>query len=245
MRILIAEDEDYLQKLYCDILAAKGHQVVGKAFNGLEAVRLYRSLDPPPDCVIMDHRMPLCDGLSATRQTLELDPKARIIFASADQGVVGQALEAGAQAFLAKPFSISELRQAIESPLELVHVYLATREGLPVTSIQRREGGLDPDLFSSMLSAIDDFASHSLSGLSPSSHHLSKLEYGPWTIGVHLAVYFRLILVYQGYSDAFLKLRLKQTVASVEQSYGSRLQAWNGSREGLEGLEAMLKNLGV
>jgi len=83
----------------------KGHEVVGQAYNGEEAISQYRALQPPPDCVLMDHRMPLADGLTATRGIKELDPEARIIFASADVGIMEEASQAGAEAFLAKPFS--------------------------------------------------------------------------------------------------------------------------------------------
>lgn len=221
----------------------KGFEVLGQALNGIEVVELYRQLDPRPDWVIMDHRMPLADGLTATRRIKAIDPEARIVFASADLTIVKEALEVGADAFLAKPFSVQELCQILEEPLRVVQVYVATALGLPVASVQKGEGSLDPDLFTSMLTAIDDFVSHSLSSLVPTRHYLSRMDYGPWSIGVHLAASFRLILVYTGYADQFLQMRLKQTVTAIEERYGRKLHNWDGDRQSVEGLEKLMEPL--
>jgi len=243
LRILIAEDEDYLQRLYSEIFDLKGHDVVGQAYNGQEAVDLYRELDPPPDCVLMGHRMPITNGLFATREIIELHPKARVIFASADEGIMKEALKAGAEAFLAKPFSVQELCQALEQPLKVVYVYLASNGGLQMASYQKGEAGLDPDLFTAMLSAIDDFVSHSLGSLAPTRHHLSRMEYGPWSIGVHLAPDFRLILVYSGFADRFLQYLLEQTVNHIESRYKESLTNWDGNRKELAGIERLLEQV--
>lgn len=221
----------------------KGHDVVGQAYNGDEAVSMYRTLVPPPECVLMDHRMPVSDGITATRQIRELDPKARIIFASADVGIMEEAIEAGAEAFLAKPFSVQELVQALEEPLKVVYVYLASNTGLPMASHQTQETGLDPDLFTSMLSAIDDFVSHSLGSLVPKRQHLSRMDYGPWSIGIHLASCFRLILVYSGFADQMLQSILERTVREIEFRYGKIMARWDGNRHDLSGIEALLERL--
>ncbi len=243
MRVLIAEDEEYLQRLYFEIFEMKGHKVVGQAYNGEEAVELFRGLDPAPDCVLMDHRMPGADGITATIKIRELDPQVRIIFASADVGIMEEAIEAGAEAFLAKPFSVQELVQALEEPLQVVYVYLASNNGLPMASYQTEETSLDPDLFTSMLSAIDDFVSHSLGSLAPTRHHLSRMDYGPWSIGIHLASHFRLILVYSGFADQMLQSILERTVKDIEFRYGRVMVKWDGNRRDLAGIEGLLERL--
>jgi two-component system chemotaxis response regulator CheY len=67
-----------------------------------------------PVIIIMDQRMPVKDGVSATQEILNMDPKATIFFGSADLHIEKEALAAGAKGFLLKPFRIEELLEAIE-----------------------------------------------------------------------------------------------------------------------------------
>ena len=125
----------------------------------------------------------------------------------------------------------------------VVYVYLASNTGLPMASHQTEETGLDSDLFTSMLSAIDDFVSHSLGSLAPKRHHLSRMDYGPWSIGIHLATNFRLILVYSGFADQMLQSILERTVKDIEFDYGKVMANWDGNRQDLKGIEALLERL--
>ena len=99
--------------MYRDILEANGHTVVGIASDGEEAVRKYREMNEKPVIIIMDQRMPVKDGVSATQEILEMDPSATIFFGSADLHIEKEALAAGAKGFLLKPFRIEELLTAI------------------------------------------------------------------------------------------------------------------------------------
>ncbi len=112
-RILLVDDEPYIQALYGDILSRAGHDVVDTAYNGEEALLKYELLDPPPDLVLMDHRMPIKNGLDATREIRELDPDARVLFVSADQTVRDKVQAAGAVGFIEKPFNIVKLLETI------------------------------------------------------------------------------------------------------------------------------------
>ncbi len=67
-----------------------------------------------PVVIIMDQRMPVKDGVSATHEILEMDPKATIFFGSADLHIEKEAKAAGAKGFLLKPFRIEELLAAIK-----------------------------------------------------------------------------------------------------------------------------------
>jgi two-component system cell cycle response regulator CpdR len=88
MQVLIAEDEREAAELYRMVLETRGH-VVTLTFNGKDCVDVYRkalehAADKPSfDVVVLDYRMPLMDGLQAAKEILEVEPKQRIIFASA------------------------------------------------------------------------------------------------------------------------------------------------------------------
>jgi len=84
------------------------------ASDGDEAVQKYLALNKKPVIVIMDQRMPVKDGVTATQEILKHDPSAKILFGSADLKVKTDALRAGATDFLLKPFRMDVLLSAIE-----------------------------------------------------------------------------------------------------------------------------------
>jgi len=56
--IFIIDDEAILHRLYKDVFSIKGHQVIGDAYDGAEAIEKFKLMDPRPDVIILDHRMP-------------------------------------------------------------------------------------------------------------------------------------------------------------------------------------------
>ena len=113
--IFIIDDEAILHRLYKDVFAIKGHQVVADAYDGEEAVEKYATLEPKPDVVILDHRMPNKDGLEAMKEILGIEPKARIVFISADANVKEEAIKKGAISFGLKPVTIRHMLDLVES----------------------------------------------------------------------------------------------------------------------------------
>lgn len=113
-RIFIVDDEPMLHELYGEIIGFNRHEIVANAYNGEEAVEIFREMDEPPDIIIMDHRMPNKDGVETTKEILKIDPNIKIIFASADTAVRGAALASGARSFLSKPFAVADLMDAIK-----------------------------------------------------------------------------------------------------------------------------------
>jgi len=111
--VFLVDDEKFIVDLYRDILEANGHTVVGVASDGDEAVKKYKDLKEKPVIIIMDQRMPVRDGVSATQEILKMDPSATIFFGSADLHIEKEAMAAGAKGFLLKPFRIEELLAAI------------------------------------------------------------------------------------------------------------------------------------
>lgn len=116
-KVLIVEDDVSLADLYEMVVEAHGYKVVGKAENGKEAVKLYKTLSEKPDVVLMDHRMPIMTGLEASREILEYDPEAKIIIATADKGVKAEIKSLNIQSFKGKPFSNEKLIDNIEKAL--------------------------------------------------------------------------------------------------------------------------------
>ncbi|TFG23087.1 MAG: response regulator [Promethearchaeota archaeon] len=115
--IFIIEDDISLQKLYDMILSTSGHQVVGLANNGEEGVKLYESFSVKPEIIIMDHRMPIKNGIEATKEILKISNHSKIIFVSADNSVKNLALSIGAIEFIEKPFSMEKFLKIIKNVL--------------------------------------------------------------------------------------------------------------------------------
>lgn len=117
MTILIVDDEPILHELLRDIFELNGYEVVGDAYDGVEALRVYRTLAlsyKSPDVVIMDHRMPRKDGVETAVEMLEIDGSTKILFASADESARERALGIGAVGFIKKPFKIPEILGAVK-----------------------------------------------------------------------------------------------------------------------------------
>ncbi len=123
-RVLIVEDDDSLRDLYRIALKLKGHEVIGIAGDGNEAVDMFRNFSIKPDIVLMDHRMPGKNGLEATREILSMNGKSKVIFASADNSVIEEAISLGARSFKSKPFSLEKLCSNIKKAMNSRYIKL-------------------------------------------------------------------------------------------------------------------------
>ena len=116
VRVVIAEDEAIIRLDLKEILEEEGYEVVGETGRGDEAVTLVR--ENKPDLAILDIRMPGMDGLSAAREiTAERAAAVLILTAYSQRNLIEEARDAGALAYLVKPFQRSELIPAIEVAL--------------------------------------------------------------------------------------------------------------------------------
>jgi len=112
-RVVIAEDEAIIRLDLKETLEEEGYEVVGETGRGDEAVRLVRELRP--DIAVLDVKMPGVDGLTAAREiTAERLCAVLILTAFSQRELVEQARDAGALAYLVKPFQRSELVPGIE-----------------------------------------------------------------------------------------------------------------------------------
>jgi len=112
MRVLIAEDEALIRMDLREMLTEEGHEVVGEARDGAEAVALARSLGP--DIVFMDVKMPGTDGLEAAA-VISAERIAPVVMVTAfsQQAYVEAASDAGAMAYLVKPFTKRDIMPAM------------------------------------------------------------------------------------------------------------------------------------
>lgn len=112
-RVLVAEDEALIRLDLVELLTDEGFEVIGQAADGEEAVKLARELKP--DLVIMDVKMPRMDGIAAAESIAE-ERIAPIVMLTAfsQRDLVERARDAGAMAYVVKPFDSSDLIPAIE-----------------------------------------------------------------------------------------------------------------------------------
>ena len=111
-RVVVAEDEAVIRMDLVEMLRELGHEVVGEAFNGQQAVDLVREKNP--DLVFLDIAMPERDGLSAAEE-IAGDDLCAVVMVTAFSGrdVATQAAEAGAVGYVVKPFTMADLEPAI------------------------------------------------------------------------------------------------------------------------------------
>src|SRR6202042_3554098 len=112
-RVLIAEDEALIRLDLKEMLEEEGYSVVGEASDGQQAIDLAVSLRP--DLVILDVKMPVLDGISAAeRVAADMIAPVVILTAFSQRELVERARDAGAMAYLGKPFTKADLVPAIE-----------------------------------------------------------------------------------------------------------------------------------
>jgi len=131
IRVLLADDQTVVREGLAMLLRfSPGLEVVAAAADGNDAVRLAEQLRP--DVVLMDLRMPRCDGVEATRRILAAQPATQVIVLTtyADDESVFAALDAGARGYLTKDASADEIQRAIRT----VHAGQALLD----PSVQRR-----------------------------------------------------------------------------------------------------------
>jgi two-component system chemotaxis response regulator CheY len=112
-RVLVVDDAAFMRKVVSDALSKGGHEVIGEASTGVEAIARYRELQP--ELTTLDITMPEMDGLTALKEIMAIDPRARIIMCSAlgQESKVLEAIKSGAKDFVVKPFKVERVLDAV------------------------------------------------------------------------------------------------------------------------------------
>ncbi len=114
-RVLIADDHGLVRDTLAEAVADAGFEVVGRAADGLQAVR--SAVELQPDLVLMDISMPVMDGIDATRKLLLRVPDAKVVLLTMYTGenLLAESREAGAVGYVAKDASEEQVVGALEA----------------------------------------------------------------------------------------------------------------------------------
>lgn len=115
VRILVAEDESLIRLDIVETLNEAGYEVVAEAGDGESAVKL--ASEHEPDLAVLDVKMPKLDGISVAEKLQELSIPVVMLTSFSDTDLVKRASEAGAMAYVVKPFSSNDLLPAIQIAL--------------------------------------------------------------------------------------------------------------------------------
>jgi CheY-like chemotaxis protein len=116
LRVLVVDDEDAVREVVADTIQYAGHDVVGTAKDGAEAVTRARELKP--DLVVMDIKMPQMNGVEAMRAILAGGTARWVMLISGEYRMLGftkeDIMDGGAAAFMEKPFDVAKLLSLLE-----------------------------------------------------------------------------------------------------------------------------------
>ncbi|MHA1973215.1 MAG: response regulator transcription factor [Candidatus Hodarchaeales archaeon] len=116
VRIFIIDDDKDIVFLFRQLLNLSGHEVVATAYNGDQAIKIFKELqskEKKPDVILLDYRMPFKNGIEVTKELLTINPGCKILIISADTSIKDSAIEAGAFSFLEKPTDFNQLNNEI------------------------------------------------------------------------------------------------------------------------------------
>jgi response regulator NasT len=115
LRVVVVEDEGLIRMDVVATLQEAGYEVVGEGSDGEEAIKLATELTP--GLVVMDIKMPKLDGISAAEKIGELKIPVVLLTAFSQSDLVARAADAGAMAYVTKPFKPTDLLPAIQIAL--------------------------------------------------------------------------------------------------------------------------------
>jgi len=117
VRVLVVDDLPFMREAVREAIHSAQMRCVGEAANGREALELYRTARP--DVVVLDITMPEMGGIEALKKLKKYDSQARVIICSAmgQQPLIIEALKAGAEDYIVKPFYKSKIKNTINNVL--------------------------------------------------------------------------------------------------------------------------------
>lgn len=218
MRVMLADDHQLLVEGLTNLLAAHGIDVVGTATNGREAV--IQALALEPDVVLMDLRMPVCDGLTATRliKAQRPDMKVVILTTSAEDSELFAAIQSGASGYLLKSIGGKAFVEALHGLEEGVPPFspgLAERLLAEFARLSGSVSGVAPDTLPAEPASQEAFAE-----LTPRQSEVLRLVAAGLTykeVGQHLAL-----------SERTVRYHMAEIMARLHLEHRSQVIAYAG-----------------
>ena len=114
-KILVVDDSYYMRTMLKNLLADAGHDIVGEAANGEDALRLAKSLSP--DMITLDVILPDTTGLEVLKEIKKDQPNLKVVIVSAvgQELVVNEAIQNGAIAYIVKPFNEEKVLEVVDN----------------------------------------------------------------------------------------------------------------------------------
>ncbi len=122
IKVFIVDDDKNILRIYSLIFKLNGLKVVGKANNGIEAVKKLSNSIAKPDIIIMDYHMPIINGIEASKLILDIDNSFKILMVSGDSSIREEALSNGIIDFYEKSNNLKKLCQKIK------HIYNISKQ---------------------------------------------------------------------------------------------------------------------
>ena len=118
MKMMVVDDSEVIRMKINNVLEGQEFEIVGTAKDGLDAVKQFKEL--LPDAITLDITMPLMDGIETIQELMNIKPEVRILVVSAlaDKATLINAMKLGATGFLCKPFTDSDLADAVAELVE-------------------------------------------------------------------------------------------------------------------------------
>lgn len=103
-KVLVVDDAAFMRMKIRQTLEDAGHETIGEAENGIEAIQKFVSLKP--DVVLLDVAMPEMNGVETLKRLKDIEPEAKVVMCTAagQQAIVADAIQYGANGFIVKPF---------------------------------------------------------------------------------------------------------------------------------------------
>jgi two-component system NarL family response regulator len=196
MNVLLVDDHRLLLEGLSTLLAAHGVQVVGMAYDGLQAISLAQTLQP--DVILMDIRMPGCDGLEATRRIKAAMPQVKIVIltTSEEDRDLFEAVKSGAGGYLLKSMDADELVICLEQAEEGIPPFSPGLAAKILDEFARQEKGPQPGVAPAAASPLTPRQRQVLSLVAQGYSYKeagAKLGLSPRTIKYHMAEIMELL----------------------------------------------------
>jgi FixJ family two-component response regulator len=251
-RILVVDDDWDVRTLLRILLEQDGYAVV-TAEDGERAIEALRTEDV--DAVVTDIKMPNLDGFGLLEHITGRYRFLPVIMLTGyvDVDMAVEAMKGGSVDYVTKPIRRAELMAALEEALgkaerekakeafRVSQVYLLADGGKLIFSKDLTGGSAyDPDVFSSMLTAVRMFIKDSFRG---EGSEVKSFEYGDYRIVLEDGEGFFLVVIGRGRGTGHLRDEMRRIIERIEASHGHAISSWQGDVEVFDDIETQLARL--